>query len=149
MNPPISQLNPATFAEFAQETKRGTVVAVSRTFANDLIDPIDPVDAFVNVACADRYAFLFESVEGGEVVAKHSFLGANPYMIVRGRGDQTTIEKDGVIETRSECVMKYLQGHFQQNKLASRADLGPLTGGAVGYLGYGAANWFEPALKRN
>jgi len=142
----ISQLHPATFAEFAQEAKRGNVVAVSKTFADDLLDPID---AFVNVAGAARCSFLFESVEGGEIVAKHSFLGAQPYMIVRGRGDQTTIEKDGVIETRNECVVEYLRRHFQQNKLASRDDLGPLAGGAVGYLGYGAANWFEPALKRN
>lgn len=146
MDSPISQLQPATFAEFEQETRRGNVVAVARTVA---ADSMNPVDAFVNVAGAARYAFLFESVEGGEGVAKYSFLGADPYMIVRGRGDETTIAIDGVIETRSECVTDYLRRHFQQNKLARRGDLGPLAGGAVGYLGYRAANWFEPALKRN
>lgn len=145
MNSSVSQLHPATFAEFAQETKRGNVVAVTRTIA---AASIDPVDAFVNVAGLARYAFLLESVEGGEVVAKHSFLGADPYMIVRGRGDETTIEREGVIETRAECVTEYLRRHFQQNKLANRGDPGPLAGGAVGYLGYGAANWFEPALKK-
>jgi anthranilate synthase component 1 len=149
MDPLVSQLQPATFAEFEQETKRGNVVAVARTVAADSIDPIDPISAFVKVAVSARYAFLLESVEGGEVVAKHSFLGADPYMIVRGRGDETTIESGGVRETRSECVTEYLRRHFQQNKLASRGDLGPFAGGAVGYLGYGAANWFEPALKRN
>lgn len=145
MNSPNCQLQPATFSEFEQETKRGNVVAVARTVA---ADSIDPIDAFVSVAGSARYAFLFESVEGGEVVANHSFLGADPYMIVRGMGDETTIERDGVIETRSECLPKFLRLHFQQNKLASRVDLGPLAGGAVGYFGYGAANWFEPALKR-
>ena len=145
MDPPISQLQPASFAEFEQETKRGNVVAVARTVA---AESFDPVSAFVKVAGSERYAFLFESVEGGEVVAKHSFLGAGPYMIVRGAGDKTTIEREGVSEQRSECVTEYLRRHFQQNKLASRGDLGPLAGGAVGYLGYGAANWFEPALKR-
>ena len=148
MDSPVSQLQPATFAEFAQETKRGNVVAVARTIAAGSMNPIDPISAFVKVALSVPYAFLFESVEGGEVVAKYSFLGADPYMIVRGRGDETTIEKEGVIETRPECVTDYLRRHFQQNKLASRGDLGPLAGGAVGYLGYGAANWFEPALKR-
>jgi len=148
MYSPISQLQPATFAEFEQDTKRGNVVAVARTFAADSIDPIDPINAFVKVAVSARYAFLLESVEGGEGVATYSFLGADPYMIVRGRGDETTIESEGVIETRSECVTEFLRRHFQQNKLASRGDLGPLAGGAVGYLGYGAANWFEPALKR-
>ncbi len=146
MNTPVSQLHPATFAEFEQETRRGNVVAVARTVA---ADSIDPIDGFVKVAGSARYAFLLESVEGGEVVAKHSFLGADPYMIIRGTNDETTIERNGMKETRSECVTEFLKRHFRQNKLASRGDLGPFAGGAVGYLGYGAANWFEPALKRN
>lgn len=143
----IPQLQPATFAEFEEDSKRGNVVAVSRTVSASLTKP---VDAFVSVAGAARYAFLFESVEGGEGVAKYSFLGADPYMIVRGRGDETSIERDGVIETRSEGVMDFLRHHFEQNKLARSSDAGqqvPLAGGAVGYLGYGAANWFESALK--
>jgi anthranilate synthase component I len=148
MNPRVSQLQPATFAEFEEETRRGNVVAVARTVASASIEPIDPINAFVKVAGSARYAFLFESVEGSEGVAKHSFLGADPYMIVRGHGDETTIESGGTTETRSECLTEYLRRHFQQNKLASRGDLGPLAGGAVGYFGYGASNWFEPALKR-
>lgn len=141
-------LQPATFAEFAQDTKRGNVVAVSRTVSAQLANP---VDAFVNVADSARYAFLFESVEGGEGVAKYSFLGADPYMIVRGSGDEMSIERDGASETRSECVMEFLRRHFEQNKLARPNDVGqqvPLAGGAVGYFAYGAANWFEPALKK-
>ena len=148
-----SQLQPATFAEFEQEAKRGNVVAVARTHSSDTMDP---VDAFEKVAGSARYAFLLESVEGGEAVANYSFLGADPYMIVRGRGNQTVIERLGepsekevAHETRDECVTEYLKNHFRQNKLARRGDLGPLAGGAVGYLGYGAANWFEPALNKH
>ncbi len=144
-----SQLQPATFAEFCEDAKRGNVVAVSRTI---LSETIDPVDAFLKVAGdrgGARYAFLLESVDGGEVVAKHSFLGADPYLIVRGRNHETILERAGASETRGECVTDYLRRHFRENKLASRADLGPLAGGAVGYLGYGAAKWFEPALSRN
>jgi anthranilate synthase component 1 len=145
MDSPVSQLQPANFAQFAQEATRANVIAVARTIA---VDSIDPLDAFVKVAGPASYSFLLESVEGGEVVAKYSFLSANPHMIVRGKGDKTTIEKQGVIETRAECVMDYLRCHFQQYKLANLGELGPLAGGAVGYLGYGAANWFEPGLKR-
>ena len=141
-----SEIQPATFAEFLADAERGNVVAVSRTI---LSETIDPVDAFVKVAGDARYAFLLESVEGGEVVAKHSFLGADPYLIIRGRDNETTIERAGVVETRDEPVTEYLSRHFRENKLASRTDLGPLAGGAVGYLGYGAAKWFEPALSRN
>jgi anthranilate synthase component 1 len=138
-------IQPASFAEFEQETKRGNVVAVARTLLSEMMNP---VDAFVNVAGSARYAFLLESVEGGEGVAKYSFLGADPYMIVRGRDNETSIERAGVIETRRECVTDYLKQHFHENKLAGRVNLGPLAGGAVGYFGYRAANWFEPALSK-
>ena len=145
MEPASSKLQPATFAEFEQEANRGNVVAVARTFSSETMNPID---AFVNVAGNERYAFLLESVEGGEVVAKHSFLGADPYMIVRGEGNMTTIERAGKTERRDECVTDYLRRHFSKNKLASRVDLGPFAGGAVGYLGYQSAKWFEPALNK-
>jgi anthranilate synthase component 1 len=145
----VAQLQPATFAEFLAEAKRGNVIAVARPIATGATDSLNPVDAFVSVAGGSRFAFLFESVEGGEGVAKYSFLGADPYMIVRGRDEETTIERDGRVETRAERVTEFLRRHFRANKLANRADLGPLAGGAVGYLGYQAANWFEPALKRN
>ncbi len=141
----ISQLRPPTFAEFEQEAKHGNVVAVTKTVE---AGSIDPVDAFVNVAGSARYAFLLESVEGGEGVAKYSFIGADPYMIIRGRGNKTIIEKNGSHETHAESAAEYLQRHFRERQLANHNDLAPFAGGAVGYLGYRAANWFEPALNR-
>jgi anthranilate synthase component 1 len=140
-----SQLQPATFAEFEQEASRGNIVAVTKTVPSQ---KLDPVDALVNVAGDAPYAFLLESVEGGEPVAKYSFLGANPYMIVRGRADKTIIEREAESETRAECMTEYLRRHFSENNLANRIGLGPFAGGAVGYLGYQAAKWFEPALNK-
>jgi len=140
----IARLQPATFAEFEQEAKRGNIVAVAKTVPSL---ELNPVDALVNVAGDAPYAFLLESVEGGERVAKYSFLGANPYLIVRGAGDTTTIERGGETETHAEGMIQYLRRHFSENKLASRLNLGPFAGGAVGFLGYQAAKWFEPALN--
>jgi anthranilate synthase component 1 len=140
------QLQPATFAEFERAAEHGNVVAVVRTV---VADSIDPVEAFVNVAGSARNTFLLESVEGGEGVAKYSFIGADPYMIVRGRGNETFIERNGVSETLSESTAEYLQRHFRERKLGNRSELTPFAGGAVGYLGYQAAKWFEPALDRH
>jgi anthranilate synthase component I len=140
-----SQLRPSTFAEFQRETKLGNIVAVTRDVS---LETIDPVDAYIRVAGSARYSFLFESVEGGEAVAKYSFLGAEPYMIVRGSGAETIIDKQGRIETRNETTPNYVRRHFENYKLSRRDDLGPLAGGAVGYLGYGAARWFEKALNK-
>jgi len=134
-----------SFERFVSDATRGNVVAVARTFKRQLSHP---VDAFVQIAGDARCAFLFESVEGGRTVANYSFVGADPYMVVRGQAEQITIERNGVIETRDECLPEFLRRHFSENRLASDLYSGPLAGGAVGYFGYGAANWFEPALKR-
>jgi anthranilate/para-aminobenzoate synthase component I len=43
------------------------------------------VSAFLKVAEHSDYAFLLESVEGGEHVGRYSFLGKDPFLILRGR----------------------------------------------------------------
>jgi anthranilate synthase component 1 len=137
-------LSPATFEEFEREAARGNVVPVVRVVLADLQTPLG---AFLRVAGAEPYAFLLESVEGGERVARYSFLGAKPEMIVRGRGDETIVERGGASEVYANTrAIDFLRGHFRGLRLAAREGLSPFTGGAVGFLGYEAVRWFEPAL---
>src|SRR5688572_2567338 len=138
------QLQPATFEEFEREVRRGNVVPVVRSVLADLQTP---VTALMLIAPEAPYAFLLESIEGGERVARYSFLGANPWMIVRGRGTQTSIERHGNVEVREkQNAVEFVREYFKGQKLARRSGLAPLTGGAVGYLAYDAASWFEPVL---
>ncbi len=138
-------LQPATFEDFEREARRGELVPVVRTVLADLQTP---VSAFMRVAGDSRYAFLLESVEGGERIARYSFLGTKPEMIVSGRGERTIIERDGVETETLEGVraVDYLREHLGKHRLARRAGLAPMAGGAVGYLTYDAARWFEPVL---
>ncbi|MEO6390292.1 MAG: anthranilate synthase component I family protein [Pyrinomonadaceae bacterium] len=139
------ELFPNTFDEFLQEAGRGNVVPVVRSVLADLQTP---VGAFMRVAAASPYAFLLESVEGGERVARHSFLGVDPSMIVRGRGNQTTVEKNGVSEVLEGVhPVNFLRDYFRDRELAPRRGLPPFTGGAVGFVAYEAARWFEPILE--
>jgi len=138
------QIQPATFEEFEREAQRGNVVPVVRSVLADLQTP---VAAFMLIARDASYAFLLESIEGGERLARYSFLGANPWMIVRGRGSQTVIERGGEKEVHeNQNAIEFVREYFSRQKLARRAGLAPLAGGAVGYLAYGAAEWFEPVL---
>jgi anthranilate synthase component 1 len=140
----VFDLQPASFEDFLREAGRGNVVPVVRSVLADLQTP---VGAFMRLAGDSRYSFLLESVEGGERVARYSFLGANPQMIVRGRGSDTVVEKYGEIETLHDVrVMDYVREYFKDRELAQRSGLPPLSGGAVGYLAYEAASWFEPSL---
>ncbi|MBD0370596.1 MAG: anthranilate synthase component I family protein [Pyrinomonadaceae bacterium] len=141
------ELKPATFEDFVIDASRGNVVPVVRTVLADLQTP---VGAFLRVANDAPYAFLLESVEGGERVARYSFLGANPEMVVRGRGEKTFIEVGGEEMTeRDERAVDFLREHFRARKLArSHSNLAPLAGGAVGFFSYDAARWFEPVLEK-
>lgn len=139
-------LAPATFADFERESRSGNVVPVVRTVLADLQTP---VGAFLRIAGEASHSFLLESIEGGERVARYSFLGVNPWMIARGQGQKTILEFEGRSEVRDQNALEFLRGYFRDRKIAKRPGLAPLSGGAVGYLGYDAARWFEPVLDAN
>src|SRR6266403_5534332 len=119
-------LTPATFEEFAAEARRGNVVPVVRSVLPDLQTP---VGAFLRIAGDAPHAFLLESIEGGERVARYSFLGANPWMVARGQGPQTIVEVDGRSEVRAQNAVDFLRSYFRDQKLAERTGLAPLSGG--------------------
>jgi len=137
-------LQPATFEEFEKQARHGNVVPVVRSVLADLHTP---VGAFMRIANNSPYAFLLESVEGGERIARYSFLGADPEMIVRGRAVQTVVERGGETKVFPGVATEWVRDYFRERVLARRPGLAPFAGGAVGYLGYGAARWFEPALR--
>src|SRR5688500_7223852 len=95
------KLYPQTFDEFAQQAQHSEVVPVVGTMSTHSFDAID---VFIKLSRAARYAFLFESVEGEERVAQYSFVGADPYMIVRGRGNQTIVEQANSVVTLPVCA---------------------------------------------
>jgi anthranilate synthase component 1 len=142
------ELQPATFEDFEREAARGgNVVPVVRRVLADLQTP---VGAFLRLAKEARHAFLLESVEGGERVARYSFLGVEPEMIVRGRGADTFVERGGETEElRGVRATDFLRDYFRRHKLARRDQLAPFAGGAVGYLAYDAVRWFEPSAVAN
>src|SRR5436853_6379019 len=139
-------LTPATFEEFEAEAERGNVVPVVRSVLADLQTP---VGAFLRIAGNATHAFLLESIEGGEHVARYSFIGANPWMVVRANGPQTIIERNGQCEVLNQKGIDFLRQYFADQKLAQRPGLAPLAGGAVGYLAYDAARLFGPVLATN
>jgi anthranilate synthase component 1 len=133
-----------SFEEFVELSRRGTFVPVCREIMADLLTP---VSAFLKIAEHSDYAFLLESVEGGEHVGRYSFLGKDPFLIVRGRDGETTIEQAGVKAGRPGPFIETLRSLMAEFQSPFVADLPRFTGGAVGFLDYDAAEWFEPAVS--
>jgi anthranilate synthase component 1 len=134
-----------SFDEFVELGKRGTFVPVVKEIVADLLTP---VSAFLKIAEHSDYAFLLESVEGGEHVGRYSFLGKDPFLILRGRDHTTLIERAGVTTTSEKPFIETLRELMNGFQSPFVPGLPRFTGGAVGYLSYDAAEWFEPAVAR-
>ena len=132
-----------SFEEFKELARRGTFVPVCKEIVADLLTP---VSAFLKIAEHADYAFLLESVEGGEHVGRYSFLGKDPFLILRARDGKTTIDRGGQTTESDRPFIETLRRLMADFRSPFVPDLPRFTGGAVGYLGYGAATWFEPVL---
>src|SRR6185436_5482177 len=132
-----------SFDEFKELARRGTFVPVCKEVVADLLTP---VSAFLKIAEDADYAFLLESVEGGEHVGRYSFLGKDPFLILRARDGRTTLERGGTVTEAERPFIETLRSLMADFRSPFVPDLPRFTGGAVGYLGYGAASWFEPVL---
>ena len=132
-----------SFEEFKELARRGTFVPVCKEIVADLLTP---VSAFLKIAEHADYAFLLESVEGGEHVGRYSFLGKDPFLILRARDGKTTIDRGGATTESEQPFIETLRRLMADFRSPFVPELPRFTGGAVGYLGYGAASWFEPVL---
>jgi anthranilate synthase component 1 len=134
-----------TFEEFVDLAKRATFVPVCKELVADLLTP---VSAFLKVAEHSDYAFLLESVEGGEHVGRYSFLGKDPFLILRGRDGRTVMERAGVTTDADQPFVDTLRELMNSFQSPFVPGLPRFTGGAVGYFGYETAAWFEPTTAR-
>src|SRR3954464_214522 len=132
-----------TFEEFKELAQRGTFVPVCKEIVADLLTP---VSAFLKIAEHADYAFLLESVEGGEHVGRYSFLGKDPFLILRARDGKTTVDRGGVPTASDKPFIDTLRRLMADFRSPFVPDLPRFTGGAVGYFGYGSSTWFEPVL---
>ncbi|RPJ57910.1 MAG: anthranilate synthase component I, partial [Acidobacteria bacterium] len=133
-----------SFDEFAELAKRGTFVPVCKELMADLLTP---VSAFLKVAEYSDYAFLLESVEGGERLARYSFLGKDPLLVLRATGQRTVVERAGTATILDEPLIPVLRRVMAEYRAPAVPGLPRLTGGAVGFLGYDASAWFEPTAR--
>src|SRR6202521_5587851 len=119
---------------------QGNVVPVYREVLADLETP---VSAYLKVA-RGRHSFLLESVEGGERLARYSFIGTEPYRVYRsGPYADPTDGVDPLIEIEQE-MSRYNLSHPKDSE--ARTSLPRFTGGAVGFLAYDVVRHFEPRV---
>ena len=127
--------------------EKGSVIPVCKDILGDILTP---AAAFLRVAHGRRRVFLLESVEGGERLARYSFIGWDPFVVARGKGNSVSIERQGETvceETRGFDKLRQISGSFRPVPIP---DLPPFLGGGVGYFAYDMVRQFEklPSVSR-
>jgi len=137
------------FKEFIKLSKKGNVIPVYMEVNADLDTP---VSAFLKIKQGD-YAFLLESVEGQEKIARYSFLGANPSLVFKSRGKQIEIIDAVTKKSRSfvtkETPLDEIKKIMRDFRSVELPGLPLFYGGLVGYIGYDTVRFFEKIPDKN
>jgi anthranilate synthase component 1 len=129
------------FATFRELAARGNLIPVYREIMADMDTP---VSAFKKIDDG-RYAFLLESIEGGEKWARYTFLGSSPSVVIRSKGNTVEVLGNGA-ENRCEDVddpLAFIRAELARYAPVALPGLPRFFGGAVGYLGYDMVRHFE------
>ena len=140
-----------SFQEIVRSQRRDAseriIVPVHRRRSADLLTP---VSAFLQLREGSAMPFLLESVEGGEKLARYSFLGRNPYVTVTAEGTRTRIRQGSAQPVLEDStifdVLSRLMAEYREIRLP---DLPRLTGGAVGFFGYDCIRLIEDIPDRH
>ena len=116
-----------TLQDVKKLSQDGNVVPIYREIVADLETP---VSAFLKIN-RGGYSFLLESVEGGERLARYSFIGTEPYRVLTTKGE----DKIDPLPLIAEELGRY--------KIVSVSELPKFCGGAIGYLSYETVTRFE------
>lgn len=110
-----------------------------------LADTETPVSAYLKIRAQSSYAFLFESVVGGEQIGRYSFLGVDPFLIFRSHGAKIAIEDTGTGQVREfeGNPIAELRGLLAKYRSQRVEGFPRFTGGAVGYVSYDAVRLIE------
>lgn len=124
---------------FVDRYTSGQSQLVYRRIINDLDTP---VSAYLKIAKGRPYAFLYESVQGGEQRGRYSFLGFAPDLVFRSDGDFCEIAEgtNSIAEDRFSPLSGKPLDELRSLEIGSRLDLPeglpPMAAGLFGYMGY-------------
>lgn len=133
--------------EFIKLAKKGNLIPVYKEISADVETP---VSCFLNIDDG-KYSYLLESIEGGEKIARYSFLGSNPSMIFKSKGNQIEIiekPKTRRFTTKKDPLYE-IKKLMQEYKFIPVKGLPRFCGGLVGYIGYDMVRFFEDIPAKN
>ncbi|MEO6075774.1 MAG: chorismate-binding protein, partial [Dokdonella sp.] len=120
-------------------------IPVAREVLSDLDTPLS-----VYLKLADGpYAYLFESVQGGESWGRYSIIGLPCRRVYSFRGNRLAVEELGeVIEQRDlDDPLAEVERLRSTYRVPQLPELPAFSGGLVGYFGFETVGWIEPRVR--
>ena len=149
----MTTLKPS-YEEFCNLAKAGNTVPVWTDLAADYETPVSAFQK-LRVASKDGPCFLLESAEKFDVIGRYSFLCADPRLEIRSKGRKISIRKAGETEFETYNLPKSkgdplheLERIMSEFQPVDTGELPVFFGGAVGFLSYDMARFFEPTIPR-
>ncbi len=133
-------IQPPDFETFRRLAAQGNVIPVAESL---LADMLTPVSAYLRLCRDDEPGFLLESVEGGEKVARYSFLGRAPREQISFDGRRVVVQRDGREHSHDTDIFTWLQQRLRTFRFVPNADLPRFSGGIVGWFGYETVRLLE------
>lgn len=127
------------YPDFDRAYASGHAQLVYKRLVNDLDTP---VSAYMKIAQGKPYAFLFESVQGGEQRGRYSFMGFAPDLIWRSFGDASECARGKeAIAAKSFAPLKgkpldTFRAIQSESAFKLPEGMPPMAAGLFGYLGY-------------
>jgi anthranilate synthase component 1 len=119
---------------------QGNLCPIYREIMADLETP---VSAYLKVA-RGNHNFLLESVEGGQHLARYSFIGSDPYLVLQlDRGTAHAWQGGYKQSLPYSDPLVVLESYLSAYRPVRLPDLPRFVGGAVGYFGYETVAYFE------
>ena len=108
-----------------------------------------PVSAFSKIC--SKYSFLLESITGGESLARYSFLGSDPFIIVTVSDNKliTLDASSNKIIEKCDYTTKAFRKILKKYQAVTLPELPRFHGGAVGYFAYDFVRTIEDIPKKN
>lgn len=128
-----------SFKEFRQLASHGDLVPV---MARVNADTETPVSAFLKMT-EGPYRFLLESMEGGEKWGRYSFLGSEPSLILRSKGQEIELIRGKKNERHQGNPLDFIREILSPYHPVRVEGLPRFAGGFVGYLGYDMVRHME------
>ncbi len=134
------------FEAFKEKTISANVIPVVDTLPADLLTPLA---VYLKLSTHSANSFLLESVEGGETLARYSFVGVDPEFVVSGNDSSVSVASNKEQKQLDQGMIQFLRDHFGKHKVHQDDSLPSFVGGAIGSMNFDCSSWFEPTLKKD